>query len=262
MKIPSKKIKISVHKFSSCDGCQLAFLNSVNTILKLSEWIDIIHFAEAGPYNLSTLVDIAFIEGSISTDEDIERLKNIRRNSSMLVSIGACATSGGLQALRNLANHQNWMKAIYPQSEYIDTLDRSTAISQHVGVDYELWGCPVDSKQLFSAIQAWLTGSKPKQEFDNVCSECKNKLNSCVLVSKGKACMGPVTRRGCGAICPSFNRECYGCYGPATLTNTSSLTTIFKRQGLSADEISKRFLAINNHSKDFLAAGLRLKQKS
>ncbi len=255
MHTPTQKIKISVHKFSSCDGCQLAFLNSVGDLLKLSDWIDIVHFAEAGPCNPDEPVDIAFIEGSISTEEDIERLKAIRKSSGKLVSIGACATSGGLQALRNMASHDDWVKAIYAQPEYITTLDHSTAISQHVHVNHELQGCPVNSQQVFSAIQAWLNGNEPEKQFDTVCVECKRQGNTCVMVTQQKPCMGPVTRCGCGAICPSFNRECYGCYGPAELCNTDSLATGFGYYGLSEHDITNRFHGINSHSNAFLTAG-------
>ena len=255
MKKPAQKIKVSVHKFSSCDGCQLAFLNSVGELLKLSDWIDIVHFAEAGPCNPDEPVNIAFIEGSISTEEDIERLKAIRQSANKLVSIGACATNGGLQALRNMASHDDWVKAIYAKPEYITTLDNSTAISQHVRVDYELQGCPINSQQVFGAIQSWLNGHEPEKQFDTVCMECKRKGNTCVMVTHQKPCMGPVTRIGCGAICPSFNRECYGCYGPAELCNTESLATGFEYYGLSDHDIGNRFHGINSHSKEFLMAG-------
>ncbi|TNF38227.1 MAG: sulfhydrogenase subunit delta [Gammaproteobacteria bacterium] len=255
MKKPQYKIKIAVHKFSSCDGCQLAFLNAVGDVLKLSDWIDIVHFAEAGPCNPLEKVDIAFIEGSVSTREDEERLKTIRQSANKIVSIGACATTGGLQALRNLASHDDWVKAIYAQPEYITTLAQSTAISEHVHVNHELQGCPVNSRQLFSAIEAWLNGHEPEKQFDTVCTECKRKGNNCVMITKQLPCMGPVTRCGCDAICPSFNRECYGCYGPSDLCNTESLAKGFAAYGLSQQDIANRFHGINSHGKAFLEQG-------
>ena len=260
MESPGKKITIAVHKFSSCDGCQLAFLNSVNAILQLGEWIDIRHFAEAGPCNTEAKVDIAFIEGSISTAMDIERIKIIRENSQFLVSIGACATSGGLQALRNMASHDAWRKAIYTSPEYIRSLDNSTPISAHIKVDYELWGCPVNSEQLLQSIQAWLLGGKPEPEFDSVCVECKKKNNVCVMVTQQRPCLGPVTRAGCGAICPSLNRDCYGCFGPAHLDNTESLARQFQAYGHSTKDIANRFLHINNQAGTFKTIGLSYKQ--
>lgn len=259
MQTGSEKITIAVHKFSSCDGCQLAFLNSVNAILQLSQWIDIKHFAEAGPCDPEARVDIAFVEGSIATAKDVERIKMVRDSCQFLVSIGACATSGGIQALRNMASHDAWRKAVYASPEHIRSLDTSTPIAAHVKVDYELWGCPVDGHQLLQSIQAWLLGGKPETEFDSVCSECKRHNNSCVMVTQQRPCLGPVTRAGCGAICPSFNRDCYGCFGPAHLSNTASLSKWFELQGSSKKDIAHRFLQINSQAETFKAIGLNYK---
>lgn len=255
-----KRVRISVHKFSSCDGCQLAFLNAVNEVLALNDWIEILHFAEAGPCDPEAEVDIAFVEGSIATPDDLERISMIRRNSSFLVSIGACATSGGLQALRNMADHDAWLKAVYAQPEYIHSLDTSTPIAEHVKVDYELWGCPVNTRQLMYCIRSWLMGGSPETEFDSVCTECKRNNNTCVVVSQQRPCMGPVTRAGCGAICPSLDRDCYGCYGPASLTNTEALAHQFEVMQLADVDIANRFLQINNHSKAFNTTGRRYRK--
>ncbi len=262
MQQSNQKVTIAVHKFSSCDGCQLAFLNSVNAILGLGDWIEILHFAEAGPCNPDAKVDIAFIEGSISTPQDVERIKIIRENSKLIVPIGACATSGGLQALRNMASHDEWLKAVYANPEYIRSLDTSTPIAEHVKVDYELWGCPIDSRQLLQSIQAWLHGGMPETEFDSVCSECKRKQTSCVMVTQQIPCLGPVTRAGCGAICPSIGRDCYGCFGPASLCNTDSLAKQFEAMGLSETEIANRFLNIYSQSQEFNTIGLRYRQST
>ncbi len=257
---PQHKVRISVHKFSSCDGCQLAFINHVADLLKLNDWIDIVHFAEAGPCKPDAIVDIAFIEGSISTTEDYYRLQQIRQNSLKLVSIGACATSGGIQALRNFANHDEWVKSIYASPEYINTLDHSTAISDHISVDYEIRGCPVNHEQLFNAINAWLMGSEPEPVYDSVCSQCKALGNVCVMVNQNKDCLGPVTLSGCGALCPSMNRGCYGCFGPASFTNGQSLVGKFKKMGLSSEQIAHRFLNINSQAKPFLYTAQTLKK--
>ena len=257
MQTDNTRVSIAVHKFSSCDGCQLAFLNSVNALLQLHEWIDIRHFAEAGPCDPEARVNIAFVEGSISTAKDEQRIQLVRDNCDFLVSIGACATAGGLQALRNMASHDAWRKAIYASPEYIRSLDTSTPVSDHVKVNYELWGCPISSHQLLQSIQAWLLGGKPEAEFDSVCSECKQRGNVCVMVSQQLPCMGPVTRAGCGAICPSLNRDCYGCFGPAHLSNTRSLAKQFERNGSAKKDIANRFLSINNQSPTFKSAGLK-----
>jgi coenzyme F420-reducing hydrogenase gamma subunit len=249
------KLKIAVHKFSSCDGCQLAFLNHVRELMPLLNKIEIAHFAEAGPCDPDAEVDIAFVEGSIATPHDIERIQRVRLHCKKLVSIGACATSGGIQALRNIADHDGWRQAIYAQPQCISTLASSSAIAEHVRVDHELWGCPLDAPQLLRALQAWLNGHEPEQVFDSVCSECKAHQTVCVMVAQNRACMGPVTRKGCGALCPTHQRGCYGCYGPAQLTNAASLAKQFTQQGMPPAQIARQFLGINSHAKSFNSVG-------
>ncbi|MFN7097034.1 MAG: sulfhydrogenase subunit delta [Gammaproteobacteria bacterium] len=249
------KPKIAVHKFTSCDGCQLAFLNLGNDLLKLTDAVDIVHFAELGMVNPNAKVDIAFIEGSISTPHDLERIKYIRANATFLITIGACATAGGIQALRNFANAEEWVASIYPHPATISYLATSTPISDHVVVDLELWGCPVSGEQILTAIKTLLLQVKPAVKRDSVCLECKRNGNICVMVTKNIPCMGPVTQTGCGALCPSIGRDCYGCYGPAENPNTDSLTKQFLYQGQTSTAIQRRFLFINNHAPAFLKAG-------
>jgi coenzyme F420-reducing hydrogenase gamma subunit len=183
----------------------------------------------------------------------------VREKCGFLVSIGACATAGGIQALRNMVVHDAWRRAVYAHPEYIRSLDTSTPIASHVKVDYELWGCPVDSKQLLQSIQAWLLGGKPEPVYDSVCTECKQKNNTCVMVAQQRPCLGPVTRAGCGALCPSMNRDCYGCFGPAHLTNTAALSSQFESYGIAKKDIALRFLGINNQAEAFKSIGLRYK---
>ena len=204
------KATVAIHKFSSCDGCQLALLNLGEPLLLLTELVDILHFAEAGPLDENAKVDIAIIEGSVTTSHDIDRLNKIRDNSTYLMTIGACATSGGLQALRNMADTQQWIADIYANPAVIDSLDKSTPIKDHVKVDLELWGCPINQRQILMAIRALLFGVMPVDEHDKVCMECKRHQTVCVMVTKNESCMGPVTRTGCGALCPSVGRDCYG----------------------------------------------------
>ena len=256
MRTPADKPKIAVHKFSSCDGCQLAFLNLGERLLQLSALVDIVHFAEAGPVSPRHHVDIAFVEGSISTAEERERILQVREDASFLVTIGACATAGGVQALRNLADGQAWVGAIYASPEYISTLNTVTPVAQHVKVDLELWGCPVDSRQILAAVRALLFGVAPVQEQDKVCMDCKRRQAVCVMVTRGVPCMGPVTRTGCGAICPSFGRDCYACYGPAENPNTAALSRRLAGLGLDREAIARRFLFINNGAPAFLEAGV------
>lgn len=255
------KPKVAVHKFTSCDGCQLAFLNLGEDLLTLSELVDIVHFAEAGPVNPDTEVDIAFVEGSISTPHEIERIQRIRQQSRYLAVIGACATAGGLQALRNLADANEWISSLYTHPEHIHSLETSTAISNHVKVDLELWGCPVNGRQIIAAIRSLLFGVIPNQEKDKVCMECKRRQTVCVMVSRGIPCMGPVTLTGCGAICPRFGRDCYACYGPAENINTTSISNRFAGLGLLPEDIVKRFRFINNAAPAFAEAARQLASK-
>lgn len=250
------KPKLAVHKFSSCDGCQLAFLNAGEELLTLSEQVDIVHFAEAGLVDIDAKVDIAFIEGSISTPDEEERIQRIRANSAYLITIGACATAGGIQALRNSADHKAWIAGIYANPAYIQSLATSTPIAAHVRVDLELWGCPVNTQQVFNAIKSLLFQAKPRVTRETVCMECKRKGHVCVLVTQKQACMGPVTQSGCGALCPGVNRACYACYGPAENPNTLSLSHAFEKLGLEKNSISHKFLHINNQAPAFKKAAL------
>ena len=252
----TSKPRLAVHKFTSCDGCQLAFFNAGETLLTLSALVDIVHFVEEGPIDFETKVDIAFIEGSISTPEEQERIKKIRANSKYIITIGACATAGGIQALRNFVNHQEWLQSVYASPEYIETLSTSTAISKHIKVDWELWGCPVNTHQVISAVRALLFNVAPQIKKDAVCMECKRRNNVCVLVAKGEPCMGPVTQTGCDSLCPNITRPCYACYGPQENPNTDSLGKWFeKKLGFNAADISRRFLHINNQAIAFKNAG-------
>lgn len=258
--INSHKPTIAVHKFSSCDGCQLAFIHLGEPLLELSNLVDIVHFAEAGPVNENASVDIAFIEGSVSTTDDLQRLKSIRENSRFVVTIGACATSGGIQALRNMHNTGEWIAEIYANPSVIKSLDKSTAIKQHIKVDLELWGCPINQQQLLVAIRSLLSGVLPRDETDKVCMECKRQQTVCVMVSKNEACMGPVTRTGCGALCPKAGRDCYGCYGPAENINTRALANRLHGFGLLDDEVARRFMFIHGGADVFEKEAMHWKQ--
>jgi len=257
-----QRLRVAVHKFSSCDGCQLAFLNLGEDLLTLSQRLNIVFFAEAGMMDEQSDVDIAFIEGSISTAKDAQRIRNIREHSRTLVTIGACATAGGLQALRNLANARDWVQAIYTHPEHIDTLDTVSPIAEHVKVDFELWGCPINKRQLMTLINNVALGAFPFAETDKLCMQCKRQQLPCVMVTKGEPCMGPLTRTGCGALCPAFGRDCYGCYGPAENINTESLAQRFSGIGLLPEQISQRFLSIYSHDKNLADSGLQWKKKS
>ena len=255
------KPRVAVHKFSSCDGCQLAFLNAGEGLLQLTTLVEIVHFAEAGYVDEEAEVDIAFVEGSVSTPQELERIQMIRANSAMLITIGACATSGGLQALRNMHDAGEWIEGVYAQPEAIALMATSTPVSEHVKVDFELWGCPVNAAQVFAAVRSLLFGAVPTMEQEKVCLECKRRHNVCVMVARGEPCLGPVTHSGCGAVCPSVGRECYACFGPAEQANTASLAQQFHQQGLAPEAVARRFLFINSHSEPFHSEGKAWQEK-
>jgi coenzyme F420-reducing hydrogenase gamma subunit len=240
-KIASRKPRLAVHKFSSCDGCQLALLNAGENLLALAEIVDIVHFAEAGVVDEEAEADISLVEGSISTPQEIERVKAVRARSRWLIPIGACGTAGGPQALRNLADAPAWIAAVYPHPEHISALPTATAIARHVPVDAELPGCPVNTRQVLAALSSLLLGASPVEENEKVCVACKRKGQVCVLVAKGEPCLGPVTVTGCGALCPGLGRDCYGCYGPAENPNVDSLTGWLSARGMDTEAIARRF---------------------
>jgi coenzyme F420-reducing hydrogenase gamma subunit len=217
------KPKLAVFKFASCDGCQLSLLDLESELLALGDRLHIAYFLEASRAQLEGPYDLTLVEGSITTPHDRERIQEVRRLSRRLVSIGACATTGGIQALRNFADVSEFKRIVYASPEYISTLATSTPIADHVHVDFELQGCPINKHQLLEVIIAFLHGRTPNVAAYSVCVECKRRGNTCVLVARGTPCLGPVTHAGCGALCPSYERGCYGCYGPADTTNTGSL---------------------------------------
>ena len=248
------KPRVAVHKFSSCDGCQLAFLNLGPALLTLAHSVELLHFAEAGALADDAEVDIAFVEGSITTPHDVERIARVRERSRYLVSIGACATTGGIQALRNEADAAQWMAGVYATPAHIATLATSTPIAQHVKVDFELWGCPVNSRQVLATVTALLLGVSPADPAEKVCMACKQRQTVCVMVTRGLPCMGPVTRTGCGALCPAFGRDCYACYGPAEAPNTRALARRLRGLGLAPEAVARRFAHINNDVRAFREA--------
>ena len=248
---PRKRPRLAVWKFASCDGCQLSLLDCEDELLALADAIEIANFPEAssaigaGPYDLS------LVEGSITTPHDAERIQSVRRQSKHLVTIGACATAGGIQALRNFADVREFVAAVYASPEYIKTLATSTPISAHVPVDYELRGCPINKMQLIEVISAFLAGRKPAIASHSVCVECKQRGTVCVMV-QGTPCLGPVTHAGCGAICPAFQRGCYGCYGPMETPNMAALTREWQALGARPLDIRRALRTFNATAPEFL----------
>lgn len=250
------KPRVAVFKMASCDGCQLQLLDAEEALLELAGAIDIVNFAEASSHIEPGPYDVTLVEGSVSTPELVEQIREIREQSSVLITIGACATSGGVQALRNATGkHDEFIRTVYPTPEYIHSLEDSHPISDYVKVDLQLSGCPVDRGELLGAISFLLRGSMPRISTSPVCVECKRRGYVCVVVAKGEPCLGPVTRTGCGALCPGFGRGCYGCFGPAQEPgNTDALGRRFIDLGLTPREASERFRFITGWAPPFREA--------
>ena len=248
---PKRKPKLAVWKFASCDGCQLSLLDCEDELLAVAGEIEIANFPEASRAVIKGPYDLSLVEGSITTSHDAERIHQVRRMSKYLITIGACATAGGIQALRNFIDVKDFISIVYAQPEYISTLEKSTAIADHISVDFELRGCPINKYQLLEVISAFLNHRKPNTPAHSTCVECKRNGTVCVMVSQGTPCMGPVTHAGCGAICPAYNRGCYGCFGPMESTNTASLARQWSTQGVSEDDLVRTFRGFNAYSDPF-----------
>ncbi|HEX9031591.1 MAG TPA: oxidoreductase [Streptosporangiaceae bacterium] len=252
---------LAVWKFASCDGCQLTLLDCTDELLAIAAQVDIVHFTEATRTDLPGPYDVSLVEGSVTTQQDAERIRWIRQQSKTLVTIGACATAGGIQALRNFGDVAEFAAAVYARPDYLATLATSTAIGDHVPVDFELRGCPISKHQLLELITALLAGRKPQLPAHSVCVECKNRGNTCVMVAHGTPCLGPVTQAGCGAICPSYNRGCYGCFGPVPDPNTASLIPWLGRLGMS-DETTERVFSTFNVAAPGFSPGSRAQARA
>lgn len=245
-----RKPRMGVFKFASCDGCQLSLLDLEDELLEIADAVDVAYFREATSKRSAGPFDIALADGSISTPHDVERIHEVRRRSRYLVAIGACATSGGIQALRNFTDVQAYRSLVYAKPEYVETLATSTGFADHVPVDFELRGCPINPRQLLEVISAFLAGRTPNVAPHSVCVECKLRGQVCVMVT-GTPCLGPVTHAGCGALCPSHARGCYGCYGPMETPNTASLARAVRAAGRTDRDVVRMFRNFNANAREF-----------
>lgn len=258
-----KRPRVAVWKFASCDGCQLSLLDCEEELLEVADAIEIAFFPEATRRTLPGPYDVSLVEGSISTPEDLERIQHIRDQSTYLVTIGACATAGGIQALRNYRDIGEVVAEVYARPEYIDTLDKSVPIGEHVRVDFELRGCPINKRQLLQTIVSLVNGRAPTLAKHSVCVDCKLKGNNCVLVTRGIPCLGPVTQTGCDALCPSYNRGCFGCFGPMESPNPDSLSPWLEQAGASAKkELARLYRGFSGYAEAFRVEADRLERES
>jgi coenzyme F420-reducing hydrogenase gamma subunit len=243
--------KLAVWKFSSCDGCQLSLLDCEDELLAVAGSVEIAYFLEATRNEVAGPYDLSLVEGSVTTPHDIERIQEVRRQSKALVTIGACATAGGIQALRNFADVKEFTSVVYAHPEFISTLATSTPIADHVKVDFELRGCPIDKRQLVEVLSAFLIGRKPVTPAHSVCVECKLKGNVCVMVAHGTPCLGPVTHAGCNALCPSHDRGCYGCFGPMETPNAPALSRQMSALGMDEGALKRVYSTFNVNAPEF-----------
>jgi coenzyme F420-reducing hydrogenase gamma subunit len=246
-----RKPKLAVWKFASCDGCQLSLLDCEDELLAVADQVEIAYFLEASRATVKGPYDLSLVEGSITTPHDAERIQRVRQVSKFLVTIGACATAGGIQALRNFKDVKEFVSIVYARPEYIETLTQSTPIAQHVRVDFELRGCPINKRQLLEVLSAFLHGRKPNTPPHSVCMECKRRGAVCVMVAHGTPCLGPVTHAGCGAICPAYQRGCYGCFGPMETPNTEALGAWLRQLGVMDQDLVRAFRGFNAYAEPF-----------
>ena len=243
--------KLAVWKFASCDGCQLTLLDAEDHLIEIAGAVEIAYFLEASRGMIEGPYDLSLVEGSITTAHDAARIQEVRRVSDTVVTIGACATAGGIQALRNWGDVDEFLTVVYAHPEHIETLATSTPISDHVEVDFELRGCPISKHQLLEAIDAFLHRRKPNIPGHSVCVECKLRGTNCVMVAQGIPCMGPITQAGCGAICPAYDRGCYGCFGPAESPNIDSLASWWGQLGISDGDLVRALRTFNAYAPEF-----------
>jgi sulfhydrogenase subunit delta len=237
--------KLAVWKFASCDGCQLNVLNLEDELLTLAGEVEVAYFLEASSATVDGPYDVSLVEGSITTPSDAERIEEVRRASRVLITIGACATAGGIQALRNFADVREFSSIVYASPEYIATLATSTSIGTHVRVDFELRGCPIDKGQLLEVVSAFLARRSPRVRAHSVCIDCKRHHTVCVMVAHGTPCLGPVTHTGCGALCPAYDRGCYGCFGPMESADPAALSPRLKELGASERDLVRIYRTFN-----------------
>lgn len=243
------KLKVGVFSFTSCSGCQLILINSDRFFGDLSKYIEIIHLPIIQEHNGEGPYDISFIEGAITKESQIEKLKYIRENSKYLISFGTCATFGGVSAIREIKKNFKENK-IYKDFEFLNVLGVND-IASYVKVDYFIRGCPPTEKEIINLIETlYNLGELPKPVDNPVCVECRAKKNPCLLAKK-KQCLGPVTFGGCDALCTSQGISCYGCRGPVSSPNVDRLVKLFKTQGIDDEHIKLMFMTFAGTSKGY-----------
>ncbi len=237
------KPRIAFFDFASCEGCQLEALNFVDEFLALLEHVDIVNFREAMT-EVDWNIDVAFVEGSVTREQDISRLKNIREHAGKVIALGACACTGGVNAIKNTRPLDDVRSDVYGDKKDWFPTFATRPIDQVVKVDGYIYGCPIDRNDFLKNVQLILMGKMTLRHNDPVCVECKLKENECLL-SLGIPCMGPITRGGCGAIDPTYGHPCTGCRGLVDDPNVNGATDVLAKHGLTVDDI-KSYMSLYN----------------
>jgi len=242
------KPRVAFFSFACCEGCQLAILNLEREILRLVEIVDIVNFREAMTEK-SDDYDIAFIEGTLTRQSDEAALKEIRNRAKIVVALGACATTGGINVLKNFHPLAEVKERVYPGCEDCFDTYESRPIDECIKVDYYIHGCPIDNQEFLKVVKALATGQTPFVPTFPVCVECKIKENVC-MYDMGRSCLGPVTRAGCGAICPSFGTGCEGCRGLIPEPNVNATRDILAKAGLTPEQVINQFRLFVGYRKE------------
>ena len=238
-----KRPRVALFELASCAGCQLQILNCEDELVDILSLVDMVYFKEAMT-ETSDDYDIALIEGAVTRPADVDKLHRIREKAQLVFTLGACAHPGGIPALKNQHDMKEMEQAVYgDQAEYFPSYP-AQAVSEVIPVDMHILGCPIDKAEFMEILTSVLLGKRPDVPTYPVCMECKLQENGCAF-DRGDVCLGPVTRAGCHARCPSFGGRCYGCRGLADDPNEGAMAGILERHGLTLDDIKAQYALYN-----------------
>lgn len=250
----NNKIKTALFKFTCCAGCQFALLHFFTQQIETFELLDFVYFKMAISKELEEPYDLALIEGSVSTPEQIEILKAARKQAKTLVAFGACAAHGGVPSIKDWQNERVIEERVYPDPLVISSI-KVSPVDEYVKVDHYLRGCPIDEVEFMEMIRSITVDKDPYVRQHPVCLECKTRDNICILLMREgvqeSMCLGPVTRGGCRVVCTSNMRACYGCRGPMSDPNIPEMVRTFKGKGFSDKDIELRFTEYAGLSPEF-----------
>ena len=243
----TERPKIAFFSFTSCEGCQLMVLNCEEELKDLALRVDVVNFREAMDLKREDY-KVAFIEGSITREEEVEKVKEIRQRAEVVITLGACSTTGGINALKNRFSVDYVTELVYgknpPNMGLVENIP-AMPVDRVIEVDYHLPGCPISKEEFLGFVKALTLGIPPRLPEYPVCNECKMEGNICVFET-GRTCMGPVTRGGCRAVCVSFGAICWGCRGTFEYANIDAHRETLKNHGLSEEEITEKFDLYNS----------------